>query len=34
MKVPGGQDSYVLEQCEKDYLHAVAEDPAWYRFWR
>ena len=34
MNVPGGLDFSVLEQCEKDYLHAVAEDLAWYRFWR
>jgi hypothetical protein len=34
MNVPGGLDFSSLDRFEKDYLDAVAEDLAWYRFWR
>lgn len=34
MNVPGGRDFFALDQFEQAYLYAVAEDLAWYRFWR
>ena len=34
MNVPGGLDFSSLDRFETDYLDAVAEDLAWYRFWR
>jgi hypothetical protein len=34
MNVPGGLDFSSLDQFETAYLDAVAEDLAWYRFWR
>ena len=34
MNGPGGLDFSSLDRFETDYLDAVAEDLAWYRFWR
>jgi hypothetical protein len=34
MNVPGGLDFSALDEFEKAYLDAVAEDLTWYRFWR
>ena len=34
MNVPGGLDFSKLEPFEKAYLDAVADDLAWWRFWR
>jgi hypothetical protein len=34
MNVPSGLDSTKLESFEKAYLDAVADDLAWWRFWR
>jgi hypothetical protein len=34
MNVSGGIDFSALEPFEKAYLNAVAQDLAWWRFWR
>jgi hypothetical protein len=34
MNIPGGLDFSTLDEFEQAYLDAVADDLAWYRFWR
>jgi hypothetical protein len=34
MNIPGGLDFSKVEPFQKAYLNAVAEDLAWWRFWR
>jgi hypothetical protein len=34
MNVPGGLDFSALDKFEQAFLDAVAQDLAWYRFWR